>query len=270
MTEPREPGDEFVQALARGLDVIRAFDASHPRGTLSDVARRTGLSRATVRRSLKTLVGMGYATQYDDQYALTPRVLELGFSYLSSLGLSEVVEPHLRALSAEVGESVNAGILDADRVVYVARVSTRRLMRIHVSVGTRLPAAWTSMGRTLLAALPPDEASRLIAVGPDGQPTPVAAAARVERALERVRRDGYALVDQELEPGLRSIAVPVLAPDGTLACAVNVATSAATTDRRLLEGPILAALRRTATQVETDLDSIAGPPARSAQRGEAG
>lgn len=258
MIEAREPGDEFVQALARGLDVIRAFDAEHPRGTLSDVARRTGLSRATVRRLLKTLVGLGYATQQGDVYALTPLVLELGFSYLSSLTLPEIAEPHLQALSAELGESTNAAVLDGDQIVYVARVHTRRLLRISIAPGTRLPAAWTSMGRVLLAELDSADARARIEIGPDGMPTPPQAVARVERALEAVRREGYALVDQELEPGLRSIALPVRDARGTAIASVNVATSAGTTDMTALAGPMLDALRDTVAAIERDLAAVAG------------
>lgn len=253
-----EPGDEFVQALARGLEVIRAFDASRPRGTVSDIARRTGLSRATARRSLKTLVAVGYATQQDDTYALTPRVLELGFSYLASLSLPAVVEPHLHRLSAEVGEAANAAVLDGENIVYIARVSSRRLMRITIDVGTRLPAAWTSLGRVLLADLTEADASERIARGPDGQPTPPSAVTRVERALRRARSDGYAAVDQELEPGLRSIAMPVRDARGEVVCALNVATSVTTTDLDRLEGPVLGAVRAAVTAVEGDLASLAG------------
>ena len=256
-----EPGDEFVQALARGLEVIRAFDAEHPRATLSDVARRTGLSRATARRLLKTLVQLGYARQRDDRFALTPRVLELGFSYLSALSLPEIVEPHLQALSAELGESTSAAVLDGDRIVYVARVHTRRLVRVTIAVGTRLPAAWTSMGRALLADLPPERATSLVQMGPDGAPTPPTAIERVERALDRVRRDGYSLVDQELDPALRSIAVAVRNRDGEAVCAINVATSAATTSLEALRGDVLTALRRTVERVEHDLHAVEGRPA---------
>lgn len=262
MSDTREPGDEFVQALARGLEVIRTFDAANPRNTLSDVARRTGLSRATVRRLLKTLVALGYATQHDDRYALTPRVLELGFSYLHSLTLPEVVEPHLQRLSDELGESANAAVLDADRIVYIARVPTRKLMRISIAVGTRLPAAWTSLGRVLLADLEPVDAAERIAIGPDGRPTPAAAAERATRAVARARVDGYAMLDQELEPGLRSIAMPVRDARGDVVCAINVSTSAATTTLDRLEGEVRAALARAVAAVEADLAGTAGRRSR--------
>lgn len=253
-----EPGDEFVQALARGLEVIRAFDGAQPEATLSDVARRTGLSRATSRRLLKTLVQLGYASQHGDRYALTPLVLELGFSYLSSLGLPEIVDPHLRALSAELGESANAAVLDGDRVVYIARVQTRRLLRLSIAVGTRLPAAWTSLGRALLAELSDTEVAARIRIGPDGVEAPARAIERVERAIEHVRSDGYALVDQELEPGLRSIAMTVRRPDGSAACAVNVAMSSATGDLDHIRGPVRAALARAVAGIERDLAAQAG------------
>lgn len=253
-----EPGDAFVQALARGLSVIRAFDAEHPRLTLSEAAKRTGLSRATVRRLLKTLVGLGYATQHDDAYALSPRILELGFSYLASMPLQEVVEPHLQSLSAELGESSSAAVLDADRVVYIARVHTRRILRINLGVGSRLPAAWTAMGRVLLAERPDAEIDEVLRRGADGRPTPADAVRRARAAIETVRRTGYAVVDQELEPGLRTVGLAVRDARGAALCAVNVASSAGATDLRWLETRALDALRRCVAGIERDLASQSG------------
>lgn len=253
-----EPGDEFVQALARGLSVIRAFDAEHPRLTLSEASRRTGLSRATARRLLKTLVGLGYATHRDDEYALSPRILELGFSYLASMPLPDVVEPHLQALSADLGESSSAAVLDGDRIVYIARVHTRRIIRINLGVGSRLPAAWTAMGRVLLAERPDDEVDDVLRRGPDGRPTPAEAVRRARAAIDAVRRDGFALVDQELEPGLRTVGLAVHDPSGSAVCAVNVAASAGATDLSWLETTALDAVRRCVADIERDLASQAG------------
>lgn len=251
MTEPRPrplPGDGFVQALARGLDVIATFDTEHGSMTLSEVAGRAGLSRATARRLLLTLVELGYVRTDGREFALTPQVLRLGSAYLSGMGLPEVAQPHLERLSARVGESSSVAVLDGSEIVYVARVATsHRLVRVGITVGTRFPAHATSMGRVLLAALPAAERDarlqplvRLTArteVDPD----------RLRAVLDDVRRDGHALVDQELEPGLRSLAVPI-GSDPT--AAVNVSMSASSPDDPLDH---LAALTETAAAIAADL-----------------
>ena len=154
MSQPRNP--EFVQSLERGLAVIRAFDAERVELTLSDVARSTGLTRAAARRFLLTLVDLGYVRSDGRRFALRPRVLELGYAYLSSLALPEVAQPHMEALVAQVHESCSLSVLDGGDVVYVARVPTRRIMAVAINVGTRFPAYATSMGRVLLAAQIPE------------------------------------------------------------------------------------------------------------------
>lgn len=227
-----EPADqaargEFVQSLARGLAVIRAFDAEHPRMSLADLARTTGLTRATARRFLLTLEELGYVRSSDREYALTPRVLELGFSYLSSLSLPELVQPHLERLSHEVDESTSASVLDGGDVVYIARVPTRRIMRVGITIGTRFAATATSMGRVLLAALPDAELAHLL---DQWQPEPFTAKTITDRAtleaeLDRVRAQGWAMVDEELEFGLRSLAAPVHR-NGVVVAAINVSTPA--------------------------------------------
>src|ERR1700745_4421962 len=160
-TESRN--SDFVQSLERGLAVIRAFDAEHRELALSDVARATGLTRAAARRFLLTLVKLGYVNFSQGRFSLRPRVLELGYAYLSSLSLPEVALPHMEALVAEVNESCSISVLDDTDVVYVARVPTRRIMSITLAVGTRLPAFATSMGRVLLAALPDAELEERVA-----------------------------------------------------------------------------------------------------------
>ena len=157
MSDDRPRSADFVQSLERGLLVIRAFDAEHRELGLSEVARISGLTRAAARRFLLTLAKLGYVTFADGRFSLTPRVLELGYAYLSSLSLPEVAQPHMEALVAQVNESSSISVLDDTEVVYVARVPTRRIMSITLSVGTRLPAYATSMGRVLLAALPDAE-----------------------------------------------------------------------------------------------------------------
>ena len=222
------PGDQFVQSLARGLSVITAFDADHPSMTLSDIATRTGLTRATARRFLHTLVELGYVRFDGKQFALTPKVLRLGTAYLSGLGLPQLVQPHLEQLSARLGESTSAAVLDGDDIVYVARVATRRIMTVGITVGTRFPAYATSMGRVLLAGLPAPELEEHLARVELRQLTTRtlhdAGALRAE--LDRVRGQGWALVDQELEAGLRSVAAPLRAGDDRVVAAINVSTSA--------------------------------------------
>lgn len=234
-----EPSGEYVQSLARGLAVIRAFDGVTPRMTLSDLAARTGLTRATARRFLLTLVELGYVSTDGKLFELTPRVLELGFSYLSGLGIPEIAQPHLEALSRLLGESTSASVLDGDSIVYIARVPTRRIMNVAITIGTRFPARITSMGRVLLAAQP--EAS-----WPDDlRPT-----------LEEVRTQGWALVDQELESGIRSVAAPLRGAGGAVIAAVNVSstTSSATLER--LRDEYRPALLETAARISTDLARV--------------
>jgi len=210
MTEPDRR--EFVQSFARGLAVIRAFDADHPRLTLSEVAARTDVTRAAARRFLLTLEELGYVRSSGRDFTLTPRVLELGFSYLSALSLPEIVQPHLERLSREVDESVSAAVLDGDEIVYVARVPTRRIMSVGITIGTRFPARRTSMGRVLLAALAADER-------PPVEP-------ELAAELDRVAGQGWAIVDAGLEPGLRSVAAPLHGRDGRVVAAVNISTTA--------------------------------------------
>ena len=247
-------GGFFVQSLERGLSVIRAFDAESPELTLSEVARATGLTRAAARRFLLTLSELGYVRSTGRHFALTPRVLELGYAYLSSLTLPEVAAPHLERLVAEVDESSSISVLDGDDIVYVARVPTSRIMRVAINVGTRFPAYATSMGRVLLAGLG-DAALDDVLAGVELEPlrrgrSPAPAALRAE--LDRVRAQGWALVDQELEEGLRSLAAPIRDRDGEVVAAVNVSTSASRSSlermRRVLLGPLLGA----AAAIEAD------------------
>ncbi|WP_193614218.1 IclR family transcriptional regulator domain-containing protein [Nocardioides lijunqiniae] len=227
MTERPPPGEMFVQSLARGLEVITSFDAEHTSMTLSDVAGRTGLSRATARRFLHTLRELGYVRLDGARFTLTPQVLRLGTAYLSGLGLPQLVQPHLERLTALVGESSSGAVLDGSDIVYVARVATRRIMTVGISVGTRFPAYATSMGRVLLADLPPDAlddhlaATPLVAITEHTLREP--AALRAE--LARVRERGWAVVDQELEAGLCSVAAPVRDSSGAVVAAINISTS---------------------------------------------
>jgi IclR family pca regulon transcriptional regulator len=214
--------------LEKGLAVIACFDAAHPRLTIADVARMTGLSRATARRCLITLARIGYAETDGRHFALTPRVLQLGYAYLSSTPLTAVLQNALERLSEEIGESSSASLLDGRDIVYVARAATKRIMSVGLSVGSRLPAYCTSMGRVLLAALPEEEARRRVEAS-DRRALTRATATTVEAVMARVaaaRSAGYAVIDQELEVGLTSIAVPVIDREGKVVAAINVGTQA--------------------------------------------
>jgi IclR family pca regulon transcriptional regulator len=246
---------DFVQSLARGLAVIRAFDAEHPELTLSDVARRADMTRAAARRFLLTLESLGYVASDARVFRLTPRVLELGFSYLSSLSLPEIVQPHLEALSREVDESVSAAVLDGVDVVYVARVPTRRIMSVRITIGTRFRAYATSMGRVLLAGLGEGEADAALAasdLSPLTERT-ITEPSALRSELDRVRAQGWSLVDGELEPGLRSIAAPLHARDGRVVAALNVSTSATRDSVEHLLEAYLPPLLRTAAAVDAEL-----------------
>lgn len=219
-------GSTSVQALARGLDVIRSFDAEHPSMTLSDVAKRTGLSRATARRFLLTLQELGYVRGDGKFFELTSKVLQLGYSYLSSATLPQLMEPALEDLSTQVHESASASVLEGNEILYIARVHTRSIMRVGISVGTRFPAANTSMGRVLLAYQAPGVLKTLLAQGfVPRTGVGISTLEQLQEELTRIREQGYALVDQELEVGLRSVAVPVFNKDGSIAAAINVSMS---------------------------------------------
>lgn len=246
----------YVQSLNRGLSVIRAFDAEHPRQTLADIARATGLTRATARRFLLTLERLGYVRSTDREFSLTPRVLELGFSYLSALSLPALAQPHLERLSQEVGESTSASVLDGDDIVYIARVPTRRIMSVSITIGTRFPAYVTAMGRVLLAALPNADRAEYLRTfhGRSLTARTLTDPARLAIELDQVAQQGWCLVDQELEAGLRSIAAPVAQADRIIA-AINISATTGTTvaelhDRALR--PLLAA----AAAITAELDLL--------------
>jgi IclR family pca regulon transcriptional regulator len=272
MSDDRPKSADFVQSLERGLLVIRAFDAEHRELGLSDVARIAGLTRAAARRFLLTLVKLGYMNFSDGRFSLSPRVLELGYAYLSSLTLPEVAQPHMEALVASVNESSSISVLDDTDIVYVARVPTRRIMSITLSVGTRLPAYATSMGRVLLAALPDVELeSRLarIDVRPLSART-IGDVAALRGVLERVRRQGWAAVDQELEAGLRSLAVPIHDASGSVIAALNVSVHATRGSMAILRRDFLPLAQQAAVAIEGDLRRsgvVAQPNRRAAPAG---
>jgi IclR family pca regulon transcriptional regulator len=254
------PSSEYVQSLDRGLSVIRAFDASRPELALSDVARETGLTRATARRFLLTLVRLGYVRQDGNRFSLRPRVLELGYSYLSALSLPELAQPHMETLVAHVNESSSIAVLDDTEIVYVVRVPTSRIMSITIAVGTRLPAYPTSMGRVLLAALEPEALEERVTRMEIRSLTPstVTDLERLRRQLDRVRAQGWAAVDQELEQGVRSVAVPIRDATGAVSAALNVSVHASRMTMATLRKQVLPQLLQTAGAIEGELG--AGAP----------
>jgi IclR family pca regulon transcriptional regulator len=246
---------DFVQSLERGLAVIKAFDAHDTELTLSDVARKTGLTRAAARRFLHTLVELGYVRAEGRLFSLRPRVLELGYAYLSGLTLTEIAHPHLEEYTARMHESTSVSVLDDGAVVYVARVEAKRIMRVRINVGTRLPAHVTSMGRVLLAHADPVWLQEYLHTAKLAPATPLTVTGPDQLAdiLDRVRADGYALVDQELEMGLRSLAVPIHDPSGTVVAAINTSTEARQRTVADVLEQLLPPLRETAEAIETDL-----------------
>ncbi|MFK0211532.1 IclR family transcriptional regulator C-terminal domain-containing protein [Streptomyces sp. NPDC090298] len=253
-----ELGSGFLQSLARGLDVLRAFASVRGPARLSELARLTGLPRATARRSLITLRHLGYVREEPEGFVLLPRVLELGHARLSGLSLPEIATPHLVALVLRVHESASVAVLDGDDIRYVARVASTRIMHIDITVGTRLPAYATSMGRVLLGALPAAErAERLGRITPEAlTPRTVTSRAGLDEAVTATAARGYGWVEQELEEGLRSLAVPVTDGTGRVVAAVNVALHAGRGPAEASLAALLPALRETAARISTDLSTV--------------
>lgn len=217
-------GTEFLEALARGLKVIEAFGRDRRWLTLSDVARLVDLPRASVRRTLTTLVKLGYAEVDDRLFRLTPRILTLAGAYLSSNAISDIVQPALERLSDELGEACSAAVLDGADIVMIAHASPNRMLPVSAQVGFRLPALSTSLGRILLAALSDEQVDELLARAKLAKLTPVTVTDKDElrRAIMKARADGFSLVDQEAESGFRSISVPLKRRDGRTVAALNV------------------------------------------------
>lgn len=228
---------DVIHGLIRGLAVIECFDEEHTRMSITDVAQRTGLERATARRCLLTLVHLGYATYDGKFFELTPRVLKLGHSYLGATPLPRLIQPFLEELSHQTSESTSAAVLEGTEILYVARASTRRVMSINLAPGARLPAYCTSMGRTLLAALPPEEAQAILERSDRIAYTPHTKAdmPSITTELAVVAAQGFAVIDQELEIGLCSIAVPIFNAMGRVVGAINIGaqTTRAPTSRMI-------------------------------------
>ena len=254
---PSGRDSDFVQSLDRGLAVIRAFGPGRERLSLSDVARETGLTRAAARRFLLTLVKLGYVRSDGREFSLRPLVLELGYAYLSGLAMPEIASPHLEELVARVRESSSICVLDGQHIVYVARVPTKRIMTVAISVGTRFPAYATSMGRVLLAGMNPDDLEKYLSEADFEAFTArtVTDPDRLREIVREVGRQGYAIVDQELEEGLRSIAAPIHGAGNAVIAAINLSGHASRVSLAAMRAVLLPALLETAGRIEADLRS---------------
>jgi IclR family pca regulon transcriptional regulator len=255
-------GSEFVRSVARAFDVIRAFDRTHPALTISDVARRTGLTRAAARRFLLTLEQLGYMQSTNGEFRLSLRVLDLGYTVLSTIGLTDIVQPVMEEVAAKLHESCSVAVLDGLDIVYIARVPTKRIMTVNLAVGSRLPAYATSMGRVLLAYQPPealDAFFRQVKFEPLTTRT-----VRDERTLRPIlleaRTRGWALVDQEVEDGVRSVAAPIRDRTGRVVAAINASAHATRASVRTLRQKFLPVLIDAADRISRSQ----GAPARSA------
>jgi IclR family pca regulon transcriptional regulator len=260
----RGSGPDFVESLARGLDVLRCFDESHRQMSLAEVAAATGLARPTARRLLLTLEELGYVRSVDGAFSLTPKCITLGTAYVASLGLWEIARPHLETLVRQTGESSSMAQLDGSDIVYVARVSVPKIIALRVEIGTLFPAPVTSQGKVLLSALSPAELDDVLRIpsrsgvtpphslidDPSSSVEPVETRLRAE--LTQVRARGWALADEELAPGVRSIAVPVRDASGAVRAAMNVTVHAAETSTETLLDEHLPRLIRAAGDVSAD------------------
>ncbi|HEY7174939.1 MAG TPA: IclR family transcriptional regulator C-terminal domain-containing protein [Micromonosporaceae bacterium] len=250
----RGEGPDFIEALARGLDVIRAFHADRPRMSLAEVAAATGLARPTARRILLTLAELGYVRVEDGGFALTPRVLDLGMAYVGALGLWDLARPHMQELVRQTGESSSMTQLDGADIVYVARVAVPKIIALRVEIGTRFPVVPTSQGKVLLAALSRADLDRVLATPSRSGITPrvTHSRAEIDAMLRDVRAKGWALADDELARGIRSVAVPVRDGAGDVRAAMNVTVHSAETSVKTLIEQHLPALLRAASAISAD------------------
>jgi IclR family transcriptional regulator, pca regulon regulatory protein len=251
----RDKTRDTVGSIAHGLNVIKAFDAEHSQLTLSQVAELTGMSRAGARRYLLTLTHLGYVNQRERLFRLSPKVLELGYAYLSSMQLSTIAQPYLESLRDQIDQTIAMAVLDDGFVVHIARANARKLMGPTLTIGRRFPALYTSTGRALIAMKSDEEIDEIITKSDLAPPTHLSLLTKKEirTALKSVRRNGYAIVDQENELGIRSLAVPVLNRSGEAAAAIVVLTNTATvTNQKVLRG-FLPLLKAAAIDIERTL-----------------
>jgi IclR family pca regulon transcriptional regulator len=249
--------DPFVQSFARGLSIITCFSADNPVMTLSEIAERVNLSRAAARRFLLTLENLGYVSLDGRNFQLTAKVLDLGYGYLSSLSLPEIAQPHLEVLASRVHESASASVLDGTDIIYIARVPIRRIMSVKINIGTRMPAHATSMGRVLLAGLATPDLKAIISNLEILKYThnTITSKSVLLQEINKVKAQGWSINDQELEYGLRSIAVPIFNKAEEIIASINISTTAQSNSLESMEAMFLPELKLTARKISDDLAS---------------
>jgi IclR family pca regulon transcriptional regulator len=249
---------DLVQSLERGITVLTAFDADHPTMSLTEVAKRCGLPRSATRRFLHTLADLGYVTVSGRQYELTPQVLELGYSYLPKLSLADVVRPHAERLARALGASVSVAVLDGAEVRYVHRVNAPSALAVSIRVGSRIPAHRTGLGRVLLASLTQERlAAYLDSSGsaPGAQHLDPAEQEKLVLALDATRKQGWCYVDQLLDVGVRAVAVPLYARDGSVVAALSASLHSATLPQRTMIAEFVPRLQEAAGRISLELRS---------------
>ena len=248
-------GPEFLEALARGLRVVEAFNQDRKQLTLSDIAKLVDLPRASVRRTLHTLVQLGYAEMDERMFRLRPRVLNLARAYLQSNAVTDIVQPALGQLSERTGESCSAAVLDGEDVTMIAHASPKRVLPVSAQIGFRLPASATALGRVLLAALDDRDLERFLARLRSEKITKftVTDKAQLRKAILDVRKSGFALADQEVEIGFRSIAIPLKKRDGSVIAALNIGVHSERTSLKAMHGHYFASLQAVADELQLQL-----------------
>ena len=253
-TREDKPRD-VVGSIVHGLNVIKSFDADHPQMTLSQVAERTGMTRAGARRYLLTLAHLGYVYHEDRLFRLSPKVMELGYSYLSSVPLPTIAQPFLESLRDETGETIALAVLDDGFVLHIARANSRKLLAPTLTIGRRFPAIYTSTGRVMTAMKSDNEIRQLIRQASRSPPTHLSLTSEQElrETLRTVRRNRYAVVDQETEVGVRTLAVPIFSPSGEAVAAINILTNIAIVKKQYLIRTCLPLLKAAAAEIQRAL-----------------
>ena len=250
-----DAGPDFLEALARGLRVIEAFNRERGQLTLSDVARAVDLPRASVRRTLATLVRLGYAETDDRRFRLTPRILSLASAYLSSNAISGILQPAIERLSVEVNEACSAAVRDGDDVIMIAHATPKRVIDVSAQIGLRLPAIASSLGRVVLAALDDAALDEFLARITPRKLTPTTTLDKkvLRKAILKARADGFSYVDQEVEVGFRSISVPLRRLDGKVVAALNIGAQSERCPAKTMLNVLLPKLREMAETLRQQL-----------------
>ena len=251
---PDSSKKDFVEALARGLEVIRSFDRIHAKQTITQISERTLLARPTVLRLLLTLEELGYVRNQDNMYSLTPKVVDLGMAYVSALGLYGAAKPHMENLSKKVDQTISLAELDGSDIVYTGRVEVPKIVSVGVTVGARLPSASTALGRVLLAAVPDSELHNVLSTPSLSMYMPRTrfTAEQIRPRLQTVREQGWAESDEDLQYGVQAIAAPIRGGDGQVVAAVGLGTHTSEVEKGIVRERYLPLLLETARSIESD------------------